>query len=52
MICPIKLPKSQKTASIDRAFALPSRDEIKINQVLSTPLTAGPFLVPVTRWIE
>jgi hypothetical protein len=53
MICPTKLPRIQKTtSSIDKAFALPNRNEIKIEEVLFTPSTAGPFLVPVTRWIE
>jgi hypothetical protein len=53
MICPTKPIKNQtpKTASIDQAVVLNQRDA-KADSVAWSPFTAGPYLVPVTRWIE
>jgi hypothetical protein len=54
MICPLKPIKNRptKTSSIDKAFALPDRATPLEPVSWSSPLTAGPYLVPVTRWIE
>lgn len=53
MICQVKPIKNQagRSTSVDKAFALPARD-IKVDDILWTPYTAGPYLVPVTRWVE
>jgi hypothetical protein len=53
MICFLKSHKNQppKTTSIDKAFARPERPA-KVEPASWMPLTAGPYLVPVTRWIE
>ncbi len=53
MICQVKPIKNQaaKTTSIDPAYALPNR-EARVQPIAWSPLTAGPYLVPVTRWVE
>jgi hypothetical protein len=53
MICRVKPIKNRntKTSSIDKAFALPERAALA-DQVSWSPITAGPYLVPVTRWVE
>ncbi len=53
MICQVKPIKTQapKGTSIDKAFAVPA-SAIKVEDILWTPYTAGPYLVPVTRWVE
>ena len=53
MICQVKPIKNRPapTTSIDPAFALPDRD-VKVESIVWSPLTAGPYLVPVTRWVE
>ncbi len=53
MICRVKSIKNQRTSptSIDPAYALPQRD-VKVESFDWSPLTAGPYLVPVTRWVE
>jgi hypothetical protein len=52
MICQVKpiKPSSTKT-SIDQAFALPDRTA-PADHVAWSPILSGPFLVPVTRWVE
>jgi hypothetical protein len=52
MICQVKPIKNQtpKNTSIDKAFALPDRATAP-ELVSWTPYTAGPYLVPVTRWV-
>ena len=53
MLCSLKSIKNPapRTTSSDKASAMPGRSE-KPDPTLWTPLTAGPYLVPVTRWIE
>ena len=53
MICQVKPIKSRpaKTSSIDKAFALPDR-AVQPEQVAWSPILAGPFVVPVSRWVE
>jgi hypothetical protein len=52
MICPIKPIKHRPAmTSIDKAFALPNR-VTPPEPVAWSPILAGPFLVPVTRWVE
>ncbi len=53
MICFLKPARNPapKTTSLDKADALPDRTA-KVDPALWTPLTAGPYLVPVTRWVE
>ncbi len=53
MLCPIKLPSShaRKPAAIDQVLARP-HPGIKVEDAVWTPFTAGPYLVPVTRWVE
>jgi hypothetical protein len=54
MICQIKPIKSRnlKASSIDKAYAEPKADDLPTEVVMWSPHTAGPYLVPVTRWIE
>ena len=51
--CPIKSVKNRapKASSIDKAYALSDRAPIP-EPLLLSPLIAGPFIVPVTRWVE
>jgi hypothetical protein len=53
MICQVKPIKNlpSKITSIDPAFALPNRD-MRVESLDWSPITAGPYLVPVTRWVE
>jgi hypothetical protein len=53
MICQVKPIKNRltKTSSIDKAFALPARPA-QPEQVDWSPILAGPFIVPVSRWVE
>jgi hypothetical protein len=48
---PIKI-QAPKSTSIDKAFALPKRAAKTEELTWSSPITAGPYLVPVTRWVE
>jgi hypothetical protein len=54
MICLCKPIKNQapKTTSIDKAFALADRTPQPEPPVAWSTYTPGPYLVPVTRWIE
>lgn len=52
MICQVKPIKSRPAkTSIDHAYALPTRPA-QSEQIVWTPNLAGPFLVPVSRWVE
>jgi hypothetical protein len=47
---PIK-NQAPKTTSIDKAFALPARPET-VEPTAWSVYTPGPYIVPVTRWVE
>jgi hypothetical protein len=53
MFCFLKSSKNPtpKPTSIDKAFAA-REHAAQINATSWTPLTAGPYLIPVTRWVE
>ncbi len=52
MICQVKPIKSRPAkTSIDKAFALPER-VAQPEQFAWSPILAGPFIVPVSRWVE
>jgi len=52
-LCPSKTLKTQapRTAPIDQALTRPAL-HAKSEPTFWSPLTAGPYLVPLTRWIE
>lgn len=53
MICQVKpiKPRTVKAVSTDKAFAAPDR-AIRPEELFWSPMMAGPYLVPVSRWIE
>lgn len=51
-LCQVKPIKSRPAkTSIDKAFALPDLTA-QPDQVVWSPILAGPFVVPVSRWVE
>lgn len=54
MLCQTKPAKTptRKSTSIDPAFALSQRANPMQELTWTSPITAGPYLVPVTRWVE
>ena len=55
MICPHKSDQEPLTAKVSsgRSQPLPCRTaRCRAHVPVWSPMTAGPFLVPVTRWVE
>jgi hypothetical protein len=57
MICPLCPPKNKKLAPSRLKTALPATsDRAKTypldHNELWSPITAGPYIVPISRWIE
>jgi hypothetical protein len=53
MIClfkPCHAPAA-KTAPVDRTVPQPDR-QVRVDSIAWSPLTAGPYIVPVSRWVE
>jgi len=53
MICLSKCHPAPAAKTIPVAPALPQPDrQVRAESIAWSPLTAGPYIVPVTRWVE